>query len=568
MMNADDDNDIRQAAYLRYRFTETDFFSIWRYLQEAGWKWKGGCYQPPSIVANDSSLLAPSPETSYDAKQVQELLDLSAVPRLDNYLQQQPSLHAPGESRALLQAQISQLSVEKCHELRMKVIDNMPISLLRDSMTLGNNKHRTADEYKTENLERTSRRRPRRSTTTSLSATIVDQGANLLINKSRNSNTNKSKKRKSDVSTADDSSLLSTLDFPTPQQVIHDLEQQLRSSSHNRNLFTSDYAEWLFLLSTRHSLLLYGYGSKRNLLNDFAQTTLEPVGDVIVIDAFDKHASLENVLDLLVQVCLDKNEPGEEDHDLSNVQLKRLGIYPVATTGSALLGTPPEVLRAVRVSRAVGQVQQHRKRPLYLVIHNLEGFSHKTQQEALAALLIHSSVATKTKDARTIRLVASVDHVNASTLLWDPLTTCNLAFIWKLVTTNEHYVEELKRGSLSSFIRTGSLGKRNKRIVNAQSNNQETVAHVLTTLAPRHAEVLQLLASMQATTKAPVNYRDFLETCSAKYMVVSDQQLRLLMTELTDHGLVERLVTNGRGMVHIPDSDKVQEILNYDGTGG
>ena len=50
--------------------------------------------------------------------------------------------------------------------------------------------------------------------------------------------------------------------------------------------------EWTFLLSTNHSLILYGFGSKRDLLNDFAKRELSIRGIVLVMIGYDSDISI------------------------------------------------------------------------------------------------------------------------------------------------------------------------------------------------------------------------------------------------------------------------------------
>jgi hypothetical protein len=62
--------------------------------------------------------------------------------------------------------------------------------------------------------------------------------------------------------------------------------------------------------------------------------------------------------------------------------------------------------RAMVIGKAIANVQLERKQPLYLLIHNIDGFRSREAQHALSLLLTNSTIRD---NCRTIRLVASVE---------------------------------------------------------------------------------------------------------------------------------------------------------------
>jgi len=324
--------------------------------------------------------------------------------------------------------------------------------------------------------------------------------------------------------------------------------------------FSKSFLKWKFLLSTNHSLLFYGFGSKRNLLNQFAKDTLETAGDVLAIDGFDQDVTVERILDLMVTIFLNNEEPPpcfSQNNYMEETAKRKIGVYP----SIPLISENIDLTRATAISRAISRIQTKRKRPLYLIIHNIDSFRSRPAQDALAALLIHSSSVTD-NDIRTIRLVSSVDHVNTSTLLWDPETSSNFAFLWQEVHTFEPYIEELKRGRMEKI-----KGRTGKRTLTLSSSTPASIRDVLYTIAPRHTEVLQALVKLQtATTKKndAVKFQKLLQDCQNQCIVFSDSQLRQYLTELVDHGLIQKQQEKGTEYLKVPhDASCIEVIMEF-----
>lgn len=104
---------------------------------------------------------------------------------------------------------------------------------------------------------------------------------------------------------------------------------------------------------------------------------------------------------------------------------------------------------------------------------------------------------------------------------------------------------------------------------------------VLRSLGPRNAECLQLLAKLQLklsrTNKQgkknvypTIAYSDWKANCIQKMFVGDDTSLRLILNELTDHGIVveKRDDQDGTKHLYIPHPDKVlSQICKFDTKG-
>jgi origin recognition complex subunit 2 len=345
--------------------------------------------------------------------------------------------------------------------------------------------------------------------------------------------------------------------------------------------YEAEFEHWRFLLSTNHSLLLHGAGSKRLLLQNFARLELRKEGYALLIDGFDPEVSISGILNLLVDLFLNKQEPS----GLSAIPRDSGPDVPVIGR-SNLWRAHAIVERAIAIGRALAlavsqvHVPQDDSKPIFLVIHNLEGerLRNTLAQDALAALAVNSTVAN---GVAVVRIVASVDHVNAPTLLWNSnvATAANFAWMHLQVHTHRPYTVELTTNML---IETTDVQRRTRETMRQKKESVQNarVLDVLRNLAPRHAEVVQILARLQlkqqegkknrgggtgtgsAAAGSWVAFREFSKSCQTACAVNKDTQLHLFVDELRDHGLIS--TKDSSEFVRIPYQEaKLREILAF-----
>ncbi len=199
--------------------------------------------------------------------------------------------------------------------------------------------------------------------------------------------------------------------------------------------------KWRFLLGTNHSLLLYGFGSKQELMNDFA-LQLRPHGDVLTICGFDPNVNVGQILDIMVQLFLNGVEPSDsmqllEDNPCSDNSIDNSNENDVLYDMDDIYCSPPLLSKVAKRAKSIGQaIGAQCTKPVYLVIHNIDGGSmmNDDTQRALALLLVNSTVVdhdgVKRRDrGRVIRLMASMDHVDAPIALWDVETQSNFSWV-------------------------------------------------------------------------------------------------------------------------------------------
>jgi len=374
-----------------------------------------------------------------------------------------------------------------------------------------------------------------------------------------------------------------------PKQLAHHgLEYQELTQDQILEVYRKDMEDWRFLLATNHSLLLYGYGSKLHLLNVFAEQGLSHEGYAVVLNGFDPDISVESILDLLVELFLDGLEPGPlqtslpgmEDDDV--VKWSALHMDPKTSNLQQVIlhKICDPVERARAIATAIAKNQAKELFPIFLVIHNLEGMGlrNRLAQDILSTLVSHSIV--QPSGLRGLRLIASVDHVDAAAVLWSVRASAQYRWMWKKVHTYEPYKEELimlepdelNTNSNKTRRASGVGSKRQQQASIIDGKGADRVMNVLRSVANRHTEVMQILATLQlAAPGGPnklqwVDFAQLQQNCLNKCTVRNGSQLRTFLSELEDHELVAVQKQGlSKVMVRIPYSDdKLNEILAFE----
>lgn len=531
--NNDEEEQEIQEWNLRFLFGEYKFLGpVWQGLQDAGW----------TYVAARNIYRSPHGTEFVGGKEIAEYLDLFCIPPILNTLQLPPE-----------PLNMSAEEVKQGQELRECVVRHVYKRMMESTNGDHDNKDESDEEPEkpAPKRARVTRRQSAKGGTAAskTSATTFEKGADTFLRRSRGGGTNKT------VSSQD----FVFLKFPNVLQCVEQFRDKASTESVQQieQEYKEDFDDWKFLLTTQNSLLIYGFGSKKCLLEAFIKDKLEKEGDVLSIDGFDREVRIESILDLLVDQFLDGSEPLEEDiHDTIVDNSSRVGV-----TAPSMIATLEIVKRATRIARSLAVKQKEQGRPLFLVVHNIDGpcLCNRDIQQALAALVAHSTIES---GVNAVRLVASIDHVNASALLWDNGTAANFSFVWKEVHTYRPYVEELAVGTVQN---NNKKHRSKKRQVDDMED--ATLWNVLASLAPRHAEVVKILATLQSEDLKPVDHTALLRNCKHKMTVTNDSTLRAYLLELKDHGIVEtgKDPSTGREWLRIPHSrEKLFAIRDFE----
>ncbi|KAH9945832.1 origin recognition complex subunit 2 [Epithele typhae] len=322
------------------------------------------------------------------------------------------------------------------------------------------------------------------------------------------------------------------------------------------------------------NLMMYGYGSKREFLNAFAQHLARKGEHVVVANGFQPSFAFRDLLDSIDRV------PGVLD-------------APSSSGGSASG-------QDAHVQRILAFFSSQDAPRLFLVVHNIEGnaFRNAKNRAALALLAL----------ALRIHLVASVDHIAASQrwslselfarksepldpaspALADVVPQRGFAWLWHDLTTLAPYDFELAYADPTSL--TGVAALRGARAPTASSAvvgppggtqaaivTETAARHVLASVTQKAKKLFVILGSKQLEVmdahgadgkdkadgdsggdKGPTpgegayDYDRLFATARDNFVATNDTALRALLGEFRDHGLVVSTTTQGGEAMWIP----------------
>ncbi|KAF1806634.1 origin recognition complex subunit 2-domain-containing protein [Mucor lusitanicus] len=294
---------------------------------------------------------------------------------------------------------------------------------------------------------------------------------------------------------------LSKLQVLEPQEFHHILQAAPKKHQEEiavlSEMHKQHFPQWFFELHSGFNLAFYGYGSKRNLLNEFAQSALTD-GPLIVVNGFFPSISIKDIL-------------------------LKITAGALGTTGST------------------GSIQDHVQficdyfasedrdyESLYIVVHNLDGPNLRNERTQTALSML--------ANANNIHLVASVDHLNAG-LLWDNVKATRFNWIWHDATTFDDYLVETSFEN-SLLVRTGELGgaRGAKFVLDSLTSNARGVFKILA----EHQLMEMGIQNMEGRGNETVGltYSQYYQKCREGFFVSSDLALRTELTEFRDHKLI------------------------------
>lgn len=283
------------------------------------------------------------------------------------------------------------------------------------------------------------------------------------------------------------------------------------------------FPQWLRTLQCGFSVLVEGCGSKRRLLEDFADKVLMPwCGAVVKMEAFSACFPTAECL----RGILDRLHPG----------------FPRTSR------TVPALCTALCAARKAAKTPL---RPLCLVVHNIEALPqvHQTALASLAAC------------APRLHIVASVDSTWAP-LGWTPRVALDFMFCRMQVHTHESYTVE----GAARFV--GGLPAWADPNADRRRAPKARVSIVLRSVTNNHRELVQAMAERQLELggRIGVSKSALLTIATDRMIATHAAKLKSLLTELKDHEVVcERVGADGSMLYHLPyDNQMLQRLA--DGT--
>uniref|UniRef100_A0A2P2IAJ6 Origin recognition complex subunit 2 n=1 Tax=Hirondellea gigas TaxID=1518452 RepID=A0A2P2IAJ6_9CRUS len=250
------------------------------------------------------------------------------------------------------------------------------------------------------------------------------------------------------------------------------------------------FHKWRTLLGYGYSVFLHGVGSKKRLISEFQEEMLDN-DDHLVVNGFFPSLTIKSIFSSILEEIL------------------------------CIEGAPTSV------SEQLEYLYRHYAKPsaspLYLLIHNIDGpmLRSNTAQHTLSHLC----------SLRNVRLVASIDHINAPLVL-DSRRVSEYNVLWFDCTTLAAYTEE------TSY--------ENSLLVQQNSNLAlSSLMHVFKSLTPSSKSIFLLLADYQLDTQQDSTYvgmtfTELYQRCRERVLVNSELTLRAQLTEFKDHKLLKQ----------------------------
>ncbi|KAF9287144.1 Origin recognition complex subunit 2 [Mortierella alpina] len=287
-------------------------------------------------------------------------------------------------------------------------------------------------------------------------------------------------------------------------------------------LYEEQFPQWYFELISGFSLLIYGYGSKRQLLNKFATTVLTDA-PLIIVNGYFPTLAVKEILDRISATALKYTGP---------------------------TGTLQEQIALIHAYFAQPDREVHK---LYLLVHNIDGSGLRSEKSQAALSLLAS--------CPSIHLIASIDHINAN-ILWDTVKAARFRWVWHELTTFKPYLTETSFEN-SIMVRQGELGARG-------------IQFVLASLTSNGKGLFKVLAEHQIQTEREgaegggggskahhdcgMAYNALFRKCQENFLVSNAVTFRTQLTEFRDHRIVQsRKGADGVEILYIPLSANVLE---------
>ncbi|XP_052805589.1 origin recognition complex subunit 2-like [Mya arenaria] len=247
------------------------------------------------------------------------------------------------------------------------------------------------------------------------------------------------------------------------------------------------FRTWMYQMCNGFNILLYGFGSKRNLMEDFRNTTLSGFSQ-LVVNGYFPSLSVKHILNSITEDILDHS--GSFKSPLDQVEFIKTEFEKSGDD-------------------------------FFLIIHNIDGtmLRNEKTQNVLSLLSLVPS----------IHIIASVDHINSS-LIWDQTKCCRFRWLWYDATTFAPYTEETSYENSLLVQQTGGLA-------------MSSLTHVMKSLTPNAKGIFLLLAKYQMENKDNANYigmslHDLYQRCRESFLVNSDLTLQAQLTEFRDHKMI------------------------------
>lgn len=316
----------------------------------------------------------------------------------------------------------------------------------------------------------------------------------------------------------------------------HKDEKELLLQLHRRS-----FPQWYFELRERFNICLYGYGSKRRLVHQFAdwlyQRSSSSPPTIVIVNGYTPSISIRSIFATIVAAVLGPDTPS------------KLGAQPTEVL---------EFLQSVLKSRPPAT-------PVTVLINSIDAPPlRRSSNQALLARLAASA---------GINMLATADTPNF-TLLWDVSLRDQFNFVFHDCTTFAPYEAEMMNvvDEVHNLI-----GRRGRRIggkegvgfvlkslpENARNLYRLLLTELLTNLGEGHAsddEDGEEGHARKDNDETGVEFRTLYQKAAEEFIASSEMMFRTLLKEFHDHQMItSRMDASGMEVLGVPLSREEME---------
>ncbi|KAI0980634.1 hypothetical protein GJ496_001283 [Pomphorhynchus laevis] len=249
------------------------------------------------------------------------------------------------------------------------------------------------------------------------------------------------------------------------------------------------FKQWFVQMCQGFNIILYGVGSKRNILDNFRTKELTSKFH-IVVEGYYHRMSMINLLDTIADLMFNK--------DTSDVAKMR----------------PIDYIKLF---------EENHPDDIFLLIHNIDG--------PVLQLAHNQAILIKLAKIKGLHILATSDHINISTM-WTIDQVEVLKWLWYNVSTWRSYTIE------TAFLQSNQRGSHRGK------HSCEYIQQVLVSVTNRSQKVFQILLNEYLSCiDSKRVYRGIelsllFDTVRRLFLASTEQTLREYLTEFKDHGLL------------------------------
>ncbi|RPB26865.1 ORC2-domain-containing protein [Terfezia boudieri ATCC MYA-4762] len=302
-------------------------------------------------------------------------------------------------------------------------------------------------------------------------------------------------------------------EYPLP----HEGERAMLMDVHREN-----FGQWAFELSQGFNVMLYGYGSKRQLLMGFAAKIYTPKNHIVVVNGYVPAVTTRDILNNIFATILGvehRRKLGSNPNDMLDKLIELLD-------GEEDDEDNDEDNDEGASTRFPSDAR------ITLIIHSLDGESIRAER--------HQSLLSRLASHPRVSLVASTDHIKAP-LLWDSAKVSQFNFLWHDATTFQPYSSA--EASVEELLYMGGSGR---------AGGTKGVKYVLASLPQNAKELYRILVSHQLQAMEEdgaggagevgemygVEYKVLYQMGVEEFICSNDMAFRTLLKEFQDHQMV------------------------------